>query len=55
MQIGLWYWVLLIVAVIVGGAGAFQPQRVPPWGLSLVVLTLFLLLGWAVFGSPVRG
>ena len=56
MTRGLIFWVIMIILLIVGGLfyfgtlGAFGPL-----GLGIVAYILFGLLGWQVFGPPIRG
>jgi hypothetical protein len=45
-------WLLFALAWHNGWAGV-QPYG--PWGNSLLLFVLFLLLGWRVFGAPVHG
>jgi len=57
MTRGLLFWVIFIVAVIFAGAVAFGFGR--EYGVGgfsgLVTMVLLLLLGWQVYGPPVRG
>ena len=51
------FWIILVVWVLFAGAGHFGYGReYNVGGLSnLVELVLFILLGWNVFGPPIRG
>lgn len=52
MTLALLYWILLLLA-LVGGVYANRSkwaEGVP----SLIAWLLFLVIGWAVFGSPVK-
>ena len=57
MSLALIFWVLMLVWLVFslwshwpGSANA-----APVWGGTVLLFVLFLLLGWGVFGAPVRG
>jgi hypothetical protein len=62
MTLGLAYWILMLIWLIFGliwswpivatgtGYHAFFPL-----GGTLLIFVLFLLIGWQVFGPPIRG
>jgi hypothetical protein len=56
LSLGTVFWIIIIILVLFFGAfysGLFHPAYV---GINnLVELVLFCLLGWAVFGPPIRG
>jgi hypothetical protein len=54
MSFGLIFWVLMLLWLIFGGWGYWNPN--PRWwyGHGLFLFVLFLLLGWRVFGAPVH-
>ena len=59
MSRGLLFWILVILWVIFGFVA---PWVVPAgntiyigYGSNLLLLVLFILLGWQVFGPPVKG
>ena len=56
MGIGLLFWIVYLVALIFGGWGwsrdAANRLAVGSW---LVLWVLLGLLGWATFGSPIKG
>jgi hypothetical protein len=57
MTLGLLFWLLMVIWLIFGFAwnwGAL-PGAYGPWGHSLLLFILLLLLGWATFGAPLRG
>ena len=65
MTLGLIFWILMLLWLIFGlwwswpGAPG-QPTSsgygyLYPIGNTVLLFILFLLLGWAVFGAPVRG
>jgi hypothetical protein len=57
IPLGLAYWLLLILAVIFGlWSGYGNRANNPMWfGAPLVELLLFVLIGLALFGHPIRG
>lgn len=61
MSRGLLYWVLMLLWVVLSfwgwwPAGApYTPASFAPLGLSLLLFALLLLVGWELFGAPVRG
>lgn len=57
MTLGLIFWVLMLVWLVFNSA-AYWPGggwSGPAWGGTLLAFILFLLLGWSVFGPPIRG
>jgi hypothetical protein len=59
MSRGLLFWILVILWVIFGffGAAIVDARHVVyvGWGSNLLLLILFALLGWQVFGPPIKG
>lgn len=56
MSVGVLFWVVLIIWAIFGGYVGFRdPANRAGLGSSLVLLILLGLLGYAAFGSPIRG
>ena len=59
MQIGLLYWILMLLWLLFGLAWNWPGSRwsghYGPIGNTLLLFILLLLLGWKVFGSPIRG
>jgi hypothetical protein len=56
MSMSLLFWILMLIWLIFG---FFQHWGVVPgsygvWGHSLLLFILLLLLGWQVFGAPIR-
>lgn len=56
MTVGLAYWILMLLWLVFGvyvgwSAGAPQPFII---GGNLLIFLLFVLLGWQVFGPPLR-
>lgn len=57
MTIGLLFWILVILWVVFWGAWTWAPGAVGnfgPQGNSLLILVLFILIGWRVFGAPLH-
>ena len=59
MTMALCYWILILIWLVLGVAGSwpkaegkFTFSSVPIGGL--LHFLLFLLLGWAVFGAPIK-
>jgi hypothetical protein len=54
MTFALIFWILMLLWLVYGFYGWYQPN--PNWihGNNLFFFILFLLLGWKVFGSPVH-
>lgn len=55
MSMSLLYWILMLIWLVFGLAIYWGPAR--PYGLygnSLLLFILLLLLGWQVFGAPIK-
>lgn len=55
MPAGAWFWIIMVI-LILGGFFWYAPANVPrpsPW-IPAVVLVLFFLIGWYLFGPPLR-
>lgn len=56
MSLGLAFWIIILILIVFFGAllgGVIHPTY---YGAgNWVELILFILLGWAVFGPPLRG
>lgn len=52
MSLALAYWVIMLI-ILLGGGWYYrgQPNML---GGGFVVWLLFLIVGWAVFGSPIK-
>lgn len=57
MVLAVWYWLFMALAVL-SGVWLHWPGESRPaylvWGNSVLFFLLFLVLGIAVFGSPVK-
>lgn len=54
MTLSLIFWILMLLWLVAYGAEHFGG---PPWSGrvgSVLLFLLFLALGWAVFGAPIR-
>lgn len=57
MSLGLAYWVIFIIGVVVYGLGQWGGPPFQRWGVAgggIIGFLLFLIVGWAVFGAPIR-
>lgn len=55
MQAGVWFWILMVLWLLLGVYWSWRPPE-PRWtgGWLLLPFVLFALIGWAVFGTPVK-
>lgn len=53
MGAGIWFWIIFVICALFGG---WSLRGQPPhfWGGGLVLFILIGLLGWGVFGPPIR-
>jgi len=55
MPAGLWFWLIYVICVVFGGWSVWpSDSNYRPLGSWLVVFILLGLLGWGVFGSPLK-
>jgi hypothetical protein len=55
MSIGLLFWIIMIVGLIVWGWAFAQPNNPYAPYHPIVWWVLLALLGWGVFGPPIHG
>lgn len=55
MSAGNWFWILYVIIFLFGGFYGFSSGWDRRWsGGGLVLMVLVGLLGWGVFGPPIR-
>jgi hypothetical protein len=56
MSAGLWFWLLYVICLVFGLWAVWPNDRaqIRPLGGQLVIFILLGLLGWGVFGPPIR-
>lgn len=54
MTLGLLYWILMLLWLVFG-LWTNWPLGVRPAGGHLLLFILLLILGWQVFGAPIKG
>jgi hypothetical protein len=54
MTFALIFWVLMLLWLVFGLWGYWQPDPRVWYGHGLFLFILFLLLGWKVFGQPIH-
>ena len=57
MSLQLLFWILMLFWLVFGfwsGYTPGQPYPVRAWGGNLLLFFLFVILGWQVFGAPVK-
>ena len=52
MTLGVMFWVLMLIALVFGGWMSWPNPR--GLGMSFMVWTLLLLVGWRMFGPPIH-
>ncbi len=53
MGAGIWFWIIYVIALVFGGFWGWSYGR-EHWPLYGVVFLLIGLVGWGVFGPPIR-
>ena len=50
------FWVLMLIWLVFAGGSGYLPDAHPlrRFGGSLLIFILFAILGWQVFGAPVK-
>jgi len=52
MTAGIWFWILYVLSLVLTGFWNWPfNQAHAPWGLIYILIGL---LGWGVFGAPIR-
>lgn len=59
MPAGIWFWIIYVICAIFGMFFNWPAEPGTPWswrpfGWSIVLLILIGLLGWGIFGPPIR-
>lgn len=58
MPAGIWFWIIYVIFAILGGFFWWPrgggPDRFYPFGGYMIIVILIGLLGWGVFGPPIR-
>ncbi len=57
MTLQFWFWILMAMWLLFGfwrGRTIGDDQLYPFWGGHLLVFVLFCILGWQIFGAPVK-
>lgn len=55
MSVGLAFWIAMLVALLFGGAHFRSSSDWRPFGGAFFIWLLLFLLGWGMFGPPIRG
>jgi hypothetical protein len=58
MTLEVWFWVFYVLALVLGLYAGYsyrgQPYAYTAWGGNLFFFVLIGILGWKLFGSPVK-
>lgn len=54
MTMAVIFWVLMIIWLVFGLYSSYTPGPYGGFGNTILLFVLFLLLGWHVFGSPIK-
>ena len=55
MAAGIWFWIFYVISLVFSGGWYWRDPTARPFGpFSLVFFVLIGLLGWGVFGQPIR-
>lgn len=55
MSLMLLFWILMLLWAVIYGINYHQPQAWAGLGNGVLLFALFMVLGWHVFGSPIKG
>jgi len=58
MSLGLAFWIIILIWLLLGFYGNVAPNGVIQWpvlGGTLILFILLVLLGWKAFGPPLHG
>ena len=56
MSAGIWFWIIYVLCVLFGAWVDWpqSPEARWPFGRTLVIFVLLGLLGWGIFGPPIK-
>lgn len=56
MSAGVWFWIIYVLLVVFACFlhYPFSPESRRPAGITAIILVLIGLLGWGVFGPPIK-
>ena len=57
MSLQLLFWILMLLWLVFGLWSGYIPGRpytIRSWGGNVLLFLLFLIIGWQVFGAPVK-
>ncbi len=55
MTAGIWFWLVYVISILFSGGWYWRDASARPFGpYALVLMVLIGLLGWGVFGPPIR-
>lgn len=53
MSLQIWFWIFMAAWLLFHG-WRYRTDPTYPWPNSLIPFILFLILGWQIFGNPVK-
>ncbi len=54
MSAAIWFWIIYVVCLVFHGYGEMSAPNGWGWPRSVVFFVLIGLLGWGIFGPPIR-
>ncbi len=54
MSAAIWFWIIYVVCLVFHGYGEMSAPNGWGWPRSIVFFVLIGLLGWGIFGPPIR-